>query len=62
MDAEERKKIRQAVADLIHAEGCGCCSDRQGHEQAKKRLAKLLRVPLYKDRSGFNFTKFRTNK
>lgn len=52
------KTIRKAVADYMYTEGCSCCRDIDGHKEAEKRLAKLLRVPKYKDGSGYDFTKF----
>ena len=55
-------EIRTAMADYMRAEGCSCCRDFDAHEQAAKRLAKLLRVPKYKDGSGHDWSKFRTKK
>lgn len=55
------EKIRQAMADYMWSEGCSCCRS-DSHEENKKRLAKLLKVPRYRDRSGFNFTKFKSKK
>ena len=52
--------IRQAVADYMHSEGCMCCRDVEAHKQHEAVLAKLLGVPMYSDRSGYNFAKFRT--
>ena len=54
------KEIRNAIADYIRSEGCSCCQDREDHEEAKSRLAKLLRVPKYADGSGYDFGKFET--
>ena len=56
------KEIRQALADYIKSEGCSCCQDVDGHDAAKKRLAKLLRVPKYSDGSGYDFYKFATTR
>ena len=56
------RDIRQAVADYMASEGCSCCRDTEGHVENAKRLAKLLGVPRYKDRSGYDFSKFRTKK
>lgn len=57
---KDLKKIRQAVADLISAEGCSCCRADERYDEAKERLAKLLKVPHFKDHSGYNFWLFRT--
>lgn len=54
-----RKAVRQAVADYIQSEGCGCCESYR-HSDHKAKLAKLLRVPKYHDGSGYNFPKFKT--
>lgn len=54
-------KIRQAIADLLYASGCvSCCGNEKGWDKAQETLATLLAVPMYKDRSGFDFSKFRT--
>jgi hypothetical protein len=55
-------EIRKAVADYMYAEGCSCCRDNEAHEAAKRRLAKLLRVPAFKDSSGYDFYRFRTKQ
>lgn len=62
MTRAERAEIRRAVADYMHSEGCGCCSDRDEHEQHKQALAKLLKVPRYSDGSGFDFARFGTKE
>lgn len=54
------REIRRALADYIASEGCSCCQNRDAHNEAAARLAKLLRVPKYEDASGFNFYKFRS--
>ncbi len=54
------KELRQAIADYIRSEGCGCCSDYEGHKTAKVRIAELLDVPMYKDGSGYDFKQFET--
>lgn len=53
------KEIRKAVADYISSEGCGCCTGSD-HLLHKARLAKLLKVPMYADKSGYDFYKFTT--
>lgn len=63
----ERKKVdliavRRAVADYMRSEGCSCCENTDAHNEAKKRLARLLDVPMYDDKSGYDFFKFTTKK
>lgn len=60
MKKEELKKIRQAVSDLYCSAGCSCCRDDIRWEEAQKKLAKLLDIPMYKDKSGYDFYKFRS--
>ena len=57
---QQSRKIRRAVADYMGSEGCTCCQDVEAHRAAQKVLAKLLKVPMYSDKSGWNFAKFRT--
>ena len=59
--SEFKKQVRQAVADYMRSEGCSCCQDVEAHEEHTKRLGKLLKAPKYKDGSGYDFSKFRTN-
>ena len=54
--------IRRAVADYMWSEGCGCCCNRETHKEHEAALAKLLRVPKYRDGSGFDFPRFKTKK
>lgn len=54
------RAIRQAVADYMATEGCSCCQDWEGHTKAQIELAKLLKVPMYPDKSGYQFYKYRT--
>ena len=56
---KQKEKIRQAVADYISSEGCSCCRG-DNHEEHKRILAKLLDVPMYSDKSGYNFSKFQS--
>ena len=51
--------VRQALAEYMYSEGCSCCRDVKAHEINKKRLAELLKVPLYSDGSGYDFSQFR---
>lgn len=53
--------IRQAVADYMRSEGCSCCRNIAKHEDAVRRLAGLLDVPMYDDGSGYDFNKFSTD-
>lgn len=58
--AKFKKELRQAVADYMKSEGCSCCQDIDAHKEHTKRLAKLLNVPMYSDKSGYNFSKFKS--
>jgi methionine aminopeptidase len=55
-------EIRSAVADYMHSEGCTCCRDYDEHQRHEAMLGKLLRVPKYKDGSGYDFKRFRSAK
>lgn len=57
-----KKALRNVVADYMYSEGCSCCQDIEQHEIDKARLAKLLDVPEFDDKSGYNFSQFRTNE
>lgn len=57
-NAELRREIRQAVADYMYSEGCGCCRDYDAHKLHTERLGKLLKVSKYDDGSGRNFSKY----
>lgn len=52
-------EIRRAVADYIGSEGCGCCHGTM-HAAHYNKLGELLRVPMHRDGSGFNFAKYRS--
>lgn len=54
------KEIRKYIANYMATEGCSCCQDVDGHAAAKADIARLLSVPMYKDKSGYNFHKFNT--
>ena len=56
------EKIRQALADYMASEGCSCCQNIDNHLEAKRVLAKLLSVPMYSDKSGYNFSRFKTEE
>ena len=62
MKKNELEKIRELVADYMYSEGCSCCQNTDAHDETKKELAKILKVPKWKDGSGFNFGKFRKDK
>lgn len=54
--------IRRAIADYIWSEGCSCCEDTDMHKEHEKHLALLLSVPMYRDKSGYNFCKFKSKE
>lgn len=54
------EQIRQAIADYMRSEGCGCCRNQEKHDEAERVLAGLLDVPMYKDASGYDFNQFST--
>jgi hypothetical protein len=56
-----RRLVRQAVADYMYSEGCSCCRSEPAHTEHAARLGELLRVPKYKDFSGYDFSQFRSN-
>ncbi len=58
MTLKEISELREAVADYMRSEGCSCCQNRDAHKSHEVRLAKLLKVPKYRDGSGFNFPRF----
>lgn len=50
--------VRRAIANYMYSEGCDCCSDREKHPLHRAALGKLLNVPMFSDKSGYNFDKF----
>lgn len=54
--------VRRLVADYIGSEGCSCCEDASHKEEHLPALAKALGVPMYHDKSGYNFPRFKTKK
>jgi len=67
--AEKKKKtvasvwaVRRAVADLIASAGCDCCRNHEKFENAEKRLARMLDVPMFDDKSGYDFYRFMTKR
>lgn len=55
-------EVRQAVADYISSEGCGCCEAHDLHKKHMDRLGELLQVPKYDDGSGYDFYRFKSGK
>ena len=53
-----RNAVRRAVADYMKSEGCSCCRDIDAHEKHAAALARLLKVPMYDDGSGWDFSIF----
>ena len=60
--ASALEAIRQAVANYMRSEGCGCCADDDAHREHKAVLAKILGVPPYDDDSGYDFSQFQTDQ
>jgi len=54
-----RKQIRRAVANYMRSEGCSCRRNIEEHRKHKEELGKLLGVPEYGDKSGYDFFKFK---
>jgi len=57
-EATKLAAIRTALADYMRSEGCSCCRNIPKHEDAARRLAGLLGVPMYEDASGYDFHQF----
>ena len=55
------EEIREAVANYMNSEGCSCCRG-SSHVEHQEAIAKLLSVPQYKDKSGYNFTPYETKE
>ena len=62
MKDRELKELRAVVADYMRSEGCSCCENTEEHQAARAKLAKLLKVPRYKDHSGFDFYRFASKR
>jgi hypothetical protein len=54
--------VRKAVADYMRNIGCSCCENTKKKEAAEKRIARLLNVPMYDDKSGYDFNRFQTEE
>jgi hypothetical protein len=52
---------REALANYMKSEGCMCCQDIVGHEEAAEALGEILDVPKYSDASGYDFLQFATD-
>jgi len=60
--ADERTAaLRRAIADYMRFEGCSCCRNQDSQDDAKRRIAGLLDVPMYSDGSGYDFNQFATD-
>jgi hypothetical protein len=54
--------VRRAFADYVASEGCDCCKNAEKHDAAMKRLARLLDIPPYSDKSGYDIYRFKTGE
>lgn len=61
-EVDLKKQIRAAFADYYASEGCSCCRNEVKHNEAEKRLAKLLSPQKYKDGSGNDWYAHKTQK
>lgn len=50
-----QEAVRTEVARLHYARGCGCCGSEEKWNLASERLARMLGVPEYSDRSGWDW-------
>jgi len=57
-----RKELREAIADYMYSEGCSCCQDTESHDEHTARIARLLNVRMYPDKSGYDFSRYRTGQ
>lgn len=60
MNKKELDQLRTAVSDYMQSEGCSCCRDIDAHFEHGKKLAQLLKVLMYSDKSGYDFYRFAT--
>jgi hypothetical protein len=65
--AKKRRKttmadIRRAVADYMSSEGCSCCQNVEAHKRHTAELGRLLHVPMFSDKSGYDFYQFKIKK
>lgn len=57
-----RAKLRVALADYMVSEGCDCCENHDAHKAHAEVLAKLLNIPAYSDKSGYDFYKYKSGR
>jgi hypothetical protein len=57
-----KKQIRTAIADYISSEGCGCCQNVDAHKEHMSAIGKLLNMKKYSDKSGYDYSLYKTNK
>ena len=53
-----RAELRTAIANYMSSEDCGCCSNREKHDEHEEVIAKLLNVKKYDDDSGYDFSRY----
>jgi len=51
---EKITAIKKAILTYRHSEGCDCCEGTT-HEDDRDYLAKILDVPMYEDKSGYDW-------
>lgn len=56
------EKLRITFADYVTSEGCGCCKNNILNDKASLKLGKSLDAEMYKDNSGVNWNKYKSNK
>lgn len=56
-----KKELRSLIADYMSSEGCSCCQG-ENHKEHEKALAEKLNIRKYSDGSGYNFSKYRSEK
>lgn len=61
MTDKQKQALLTAIADYMASEGCSCCQNTEKHQDAERRIAGLLNVPMYDDASGYDFNQFATN-
>jgi hypothetical protein len=59
---KELDELRNAFGDYVASEGCSCCQDEGEHKRALARIAKVLKIPKYKDGSGYDTFRFRSKR
>ena len=51
---DEKLKIKDAFTVYFATEGCSCCEDTEGHNEAMDKLGKLLHYEKFSDGSGWD--------